>query len=180
MSFLLRGQTAPYGGALPGGPRVAPAPLLMVSVGTTGVSRVWRFIQRMTDVGQLPRIQSACLYDYNQSIVYKIKRRLARSKGNCFTDIHRPLKVRAGDGFLLDLLAFCDMSGAMEEDLDALVKELQERANDVDSPPQLMIEFFGFGGHAVVGLILHKKLRAVVLGLDTDLALGRPAFIISG
>ena len=120
------------------------------------------------------------MYDYNQSIVDKIKRRLAQSKGNCFTNIHLPLKVHAGDGFLLYPLAFCDMSGAIEEDLDALVKELQERANDVDSPPQLIIEFFGFGGHAIVVLILHNKLRAVVLGLDTDLALGRPAFITSG
>ncbi len=99
------------------------------------------------------------MYDYNQSTVDKIKRRLARSKGNYFTSVHLPLKVRAGDGFLLDPLAFCDMRGAIEEDLDIVVKELQDRANDVGSPPQLIIEFLGFGGHAMVGLILHNKLR---------------------
>lgn len=159
MADYMKGNPASLEGVFTTGGNVGVSPILSFSVGTAGASRNWRFIQRMADAGRLHRIQSAVVYDYNQGTLDMMRRRMANSKGNYGTSVHLPEKVRAADGFLLNPYAFGEQLGVIVDDMDKMVAKMLKRTHEVGTPPQLIIEFLGFGGHAILGLLLHEKVR---------------------
>jgi len=159
MKGYVRGNPASVESVLTTASKEGASPILSLSVGTAGATRNWRFTERMGDAGRLHRIQSVVVYDYNQGTLDRIRRRMARSRGRYGTMVHLPEKVRASDGFLLNPYAFSEQLGVIDDDMERLVAKVMKRTHETGAPPQLIIEFLGFGGHAILGLLLHEKIR---------------------
>ena len=137
------------------------SPLLSISVGTAGAERNARFLERMGDAGRLRRVQSALFYDYNENTNSELWQRLRPKKGNGRngTQVHMPKAIRTSDGFLLNPYAFGEYLGIINRDMEELLKDIRSQAHAKGQPPQLIVEFLGFGGHANLGLLLHNKIR---------------------
>ena len=137
------------------------SPLLSVSVGTAGADRNARFLERMGDAGRLRRVQSALFYDYNENTNSELWQRLRPKKGNGRdgTQVHMPKAIRTSDGFLLNPYAFGEYLGIINRDMEELLNDIRSQAHAKGQPPQLIVEFLGFGGHANLGLLLHRKIR---------------------
>lgn len=138
------------------------APLLTVSVGTAGADRNARFLERMGDAGRLERVQSAVFYDYNENTTSKLWQRLGikrKGNGRKGTQVHMPKTIRTSDGFLLNPYAFGEYLGIINRDMEELLDDIRDQAQAKGQPPQLIVEFLGFGGHANLGLLLHRKIR---------------------
>ena len=141
------------------------APLLTVSVGTAGADRNARFLERMSDAGQVTRVQSALFYDYNENTTSKLWQRFRLKKSNSRNgnrngiQVHMPKTIRNSDGFLLNPYAFGEYLGIIDHDMKELIDDICSQAHAKSQPPQLIVEFLGFGGHANLGLLLHRKIR---------------------
>ena len=159
MVTYIQGQQADVENLVTRGPQMGISPLMAVSVGTAGAYRLWRFLERMADAGRLDRVQSAIVYDYNQMTLDKIRQRARKLRRTHGTSIHLPQKVRSQDGFLLNPYGFGEYLGVIDSDMDDLILQVQRRSRQIGSSPQLIIEFLGFGGHSIIGLILHNKIR---------------------
>ena len=137
-----------------------PPPIVSVAVGTAGYKRSWKWAMRMGEAGMLDRVQSLLLYDCNQKSIDDINadtRALGRAPGNGLPII-LPAYLPKVDGFLRDPNAFTDYYGLIHRDMERMVDLLARRAEEVGSPPQIILEWFGFGGHAKLGGVLHKML----------------------
>ena len=138
----------------------SPAPpILSVSVGTAGASRNWRFLHRMAHAGRLGRVCSAIICDYNSGTVLRMRGRIKSTSGRHESPIVLPKMIRTADGFLLNPYEFGRHLGDVGDDLKGLVDQVYEQSQNSGSHPQLILEFLGFGGHAIVGLMLHQMLR---------------------
>ena len=138
-----------------------PPPILSVSVGTAGYKRSWNWAKRMGQAGVLNRLQGMFIYDCNQATVSDIE-----------SEVHQMRRVPRGgslpvilpeyfpkvDGFLRDPNAFKDFYGLIDRDLDRMVDLVVQRSEAVSAPPQVIVEWLGFGGHAKLGGLLHRKL----------------------
>ena len=133
-------------------------PILSVSVGSAGASRNWRFLQRMTDAGRLGRIASAIICDYNIGTVSRMRQRIRNRRGRHISQVVLPETIYTADGFLLNPYGFGHYLGTVDADLNRLVEQVRNQSRD-GSQPQIILEFLGFGGHAIVGLLLHMKLQ---------------------
>lgn len=138
-----------------------PPPILSVAVGTAGYKRSWNWARRMGQAGVLNRIQGMFIYDCNQATVADIEsavdqmRRVPRGGD---LPVILPEFFPKVDGFLRDPNAYKDFYGLIDRDLDRMVDLTKQRAESVGAPPQLIIEWLGFGGHAKLGGLLHEKL----------------------
>ena len=137
------------------------APLLSISVGTAGADRNARFLERMGDAGRMHRVQSAVFYDYNENTTAELRKRLNPKNrgGSAGTSLHTPKTIRTSDGFLLNPYDFGEYLGIIDRDMEELLEDICGQAHDKGYPPQLIVEFLGFGGHANLGLLLHRKIR---------------------
>lgn len=141
------------------------APLLTISVGTAGADRNARFLERMSDAARLDRVQSAVFYDYNENTTSKLWQRLSLKKSNSRNgsrngiQVHMPKTIRTSDGFLLNPYSFGEYLGIINSDMEELIEDICSQAHAKGQPPQLIVEFMGFGGHANLGLLLHRKIR---------------------
>ena len=134
-------------------------PILSVSVGTAGASRNWRFLQRMTDADRLSRVCSAIVCDYNFGTIRQVGRLVKKTRGRQLSRVVLPATIHTADGFLLNPYEFGNHLGDIDDDLKGMVDQVYEHSWKIGCQPQLILEFLGFGGHAIVGLMLHKKLR---------------------
>ena len=134
-------------------------PILSVSVGTAGASRNWRFLQRMAHAGRVGRVCSAIICDYNSGTVRRMQGRIEGIGGYQKRRIVLPKTIPTADGFLLNPYEFGRHLGDVGDDLKGLVDQVYEQSQNSGSHPQLILEFLGFGGHAIVGLMLHQMLR---------------------
>ena len=138
-----------------------PAPILSVAVGTAGYKRSWNWAKRMGQAGVLNRIQGMFIYDCNQATVADIEssvdqmRRVPRGGD---LPVILPEFFPKVDGFLRDPNAYKDFYGLIDRDLDRMVDLAAQRSEVISSPPQIIIEWLGFGGHAKLGGLLHQKL----------------------
>lgn len=139
---------------------VTPPPIVSVSVGTAGYKRSWKWAQRMGEAGVLDRVQSLLMYDCNQGTVDSIDsetQSMRRVQGG-----HLPVIVPGFmpkvDGFLRDPNAYKDYYGLIHRDMERMVDTVARRAEEVGSPPQLILEWLGFGGHAKLGGVLHEMM----------------------
>ncbi|MCE2500680.1 MAG: hypothetical protein J4G13_07440 [Dehalococcoidia bacterium] len=137
-----------------------PPPIVSVAVGTAGYKRSWRWAKRMGEAGVLDRVQSLTMYDCNQGTIDSIDsetRAMRRVRGG-----HLPVIVPGFlpkvDGFLRDPNAYKDFFGLIHRDMERMVDTIARRAEEVGSPPQLILEWLGFGGHAKLGGVLHGML----------------------
>ena len=137
-----------------------PPPIVSVAVGTAGYKRSWRWAKRMGEAGVLDRVQSLTMYDCNQGTIDSIDaetQAMRRVRGG-----HLPVIVPGFlpkvDGFLRDPNAYKDFFGLIHRDMERMVDTIARRAEEVGSPPQLILEWLGFGGHAKLGGVLHGML----------------------
>jgi hypothetical protein len=145
-------------GSATGGRHLTPAPLVSFSVGTAGTNRNWGWGIRMGEAGRMDRLQCMVCYDCNQVTVDNIKARARSMRGAPGPSVFVPEYLPKVDGFLRDPYSFEQYFGLIDRDLDRIVDGMKRRAEVVGAPPQLIVEFLGFGGHSIIGAIIHKKL----------------------
>ncbi len=138
----------------------SPPPIVSVAVGTAGYKRSWRWAKRMGEAGVLDRVQSLMMYDCNQGTIDSIDaetRAMRRVQGGQLPVIV-PGFLPKVDGFLRDPNAYKDFFGLIHRDMERMVDTIARRSEEVGSPPQLILEWLGFGGHAKLGGVLHSLL----------------------
>ena len=115
---------------------------------------------RMGEAGMLDRVQSLLMYDCNQKSIDDIVAgtRVMRSERGNRLPVILPRYLPKVDGFLRDPNAFKDYYSHIQRDMERMVDTLSRRAEEVGSPPQIILEWFGFGGHAKLGVVLHQRL----------------------
>ena len=138
-----------------------PPPIVSVAVGTAGYKRSWRWAQRMGEAGVLDRVQSLLMYDCNQGTIDTIDaetQAMRRRDRFASLPVIVPGYLPKVDGFLRDPNAYKDYYGLIHRDMERMVDTVTRRAEEVGSPPQIILEWFGFGGHAKLGGVLHEML----------------------
>ena len=140
------------------------AALAVVGIGTAGARRMLMFLQRMSDLSELGRIQSAVFYDCNQTTVDYMRNLLAklpgRSKPGAGVQILFPNYIPMTDGFMRDPKLHEEYVGPLERDMDTIVSQIIVQSERCGRSPETIVEFMGFAGHSVLGARFHRKLRA--------------------
>ena len=136
-----------------------PPPIVSVAVGTAGYKRSWRWAKRMGEAGVLDRVQSLLMYDCNQGTIDTIDSETQSMRPP--RPLRQPARHRPGylpkvDGFLRDPNAYKDFYGLIHRDMERMVETVVRRSEEVGSPPQIILEWLGFGGHAKLGGVLHR------------------------
>lgn len=133
-------------------------------MGTAGARRTLMFLQRMSELSEIGRIQSAVFYDCNEITVNYVqsflRKLLGRSKHGTGVQILFPTYVPLPNGFMRDPRLFEEYEGPLERDMDNLVAQVLVQSERCAQSPEAIIEFMGFAGHSVLGGRLHRKLRA--------------------
>ena len=140
------------------------AALVVVSVGTAGARRSLLFLQRMSELSEIGRVQSAVFYDCNEITVNYIqgflRKFLGRSRHGTGVQILFPNYIPIADGFMRDPRLFEEYEGPLERDMDNIVGQVLAQSERCGRSPETIIEFMGFSGHSVLGGRLHRKMRA--------------------
>ena len=138
-----------------------PPPIVSVAVGTAGYKRSWKWAMRMGEAGVLDRVQSLLMYDCNQGSIDAIDaetRVMRRNERTANLPVILPGFLPKVDGFLRDPNAYKDYYGLIHRDMERMVDTVARRSEEVGSPPQIILEWLGFGGHAKLGGVLHGML----------------------
>ncbi|CAI7998220.1 hypothetical protein GBAR_LOCUS2371 [Geodia barretti] len=141
----------------------APSTLVVVGMGTAGVRRSMLFAQRMSELSAAGRIQTVVGYDCNEVTIANVQKTLQKSFGaartGAGTQVLFPNYVPMPNGFMRDPKRFRDFLGPLERDMDNIISQVMMHSERCGRVPETIIEFMGFSGHAVLGGILHQKLR---------------------
>ena len=116
---------------------------------------------RMGEAGVLDRVQSLLMYDCNQGSIDAIDsdtQSMSRNVRSASLPVILPNFLPKVDGFLRDPNAYKDYYGLIHRDMERMVDTVARRAEEVGSPPQIILEWLGFGGHAKLGGVLHGML----------------------
>ena len=138
-----------------------PPPIVSVAVGTAGYKRSWKWAQRMGEAGVLDRVQSLLMYDCNQGSIDAIDaetQAMRRRDRFASLPVIVPGYLPKVDGFLRDPNAYKDYFGLIHRDMERMVDTVARRSEEVGAPPQIILEWLGFGGHAKLGGVLHQML----------------------
>ena len=137
----------------PGGTDEIPAPIASVSVGTTGLRRTRRFLEKMYAAGCADRIQSLCVYDCNRTTIGQWQKTQSQSTA---AKTILPDYIPLSEGFLRNNKAFQSYYGKIERDLERMADTMYARANEAGTPPQVILEWIGFGGHSLLSYLFHN------------------------
>lgn len=137
----------------PGGSDQTPAPIASVSVGTTGLRRTRRFLEKMYAAGCADRIQSLCVYDCNRTTIGQWQKTQSQSTAD---KTILPNYIPLSEGFLRNNRAFQSYYGKIERDLERMADRMYARANEAGTPPQVILEWIGFGGHSLLSYLFHN------------------------
>ena len=142
--------------------------LVVLGAGTAGARRTLMFLQRMSELSEIGRVQSAIFYDCNEITVNYVqsflRKLLGRSKHGTGVQILFPTYIPLPNGFMRDPRLFEEYEGPLERDMDNLVAQIIGQAERCAQTPEAIIEFMGFAGHSVLGGRLHRKLRGAFPG----------------
>ena len=129
------------------------APIISVSVGTTGLNRARDYYGRMRAMGCADRIQSMLIYDCNLVNIGRL-RDLAQARG--FADkIVTPEYLPFAEGFLRRVDQYKRHYGAIERDMEMMVDKAENLSLMAGTEPQVILEWIGFGGHAMLSYMFH-------------------------
>lgn len=141
----------------------AMASLVVLGIGTAGGRRALWFLQRMSELSQLGRIQSAVFYDCNEltiSYVQKfLNKFLGKSKHGQGIQVLFPSYIPMANGFMRNPRRYEEYEGPLERDMDSIISQVSAQSESAGQSPEVIIEFLGFSGHSVPGGRLHRKLR---------------------
>ena len=129
------------------------APILSVSVGTTGLNRAWMYHQRMRAMGCAHRIQSMLVYDCNQVNIGQL--RYDAWEQGAFGKVVVPEYLPFSEGFLRRVDQYERHYGAIERDMETMVDRAENLSLMAGTEPQVILEWIGFGGHAMLSYMLH-------------------------
>lgn len=120
------------------------------------MKRTALWTQKMRALGCDQRIQSLVVYDCNSTNVRKWNE-AAVASGYGHISI-TPTYLPFSEGFLRQPNFFMSHYGAIERDIERIVDDMERRANEAGSRPQLILEWFGFGGHARLSYLVHEHV----------------------
>lgn len=129
------------------------APILSVSIGTTSLNRAWMYYARMRAMGCADRIQSMLIYDCNLLNIGRLQDD-ARHQG-LSDKIVVPEYLPFSEGFLRRVDQYEKHYGAIERDMETMVSKAEELSLRAGTEPQVILEWIGFGGHAMLSYIFH-------------------------
>ena len=133
------------------------APIASISVGTTGLNRSMRYHKRMYVMKCDHRIQSMVAYDCNQ---VNINRLLEYADVSGVSDkIVVPEYLPFAEGFLRRVDQYERHYGAIERDMEGMVKSMKNLSLEAGTEPQIILEWIGFGGHAMLSDMLHQIVK---------------------
>lgn len=135
-----------------------PAPIVSLSIGSTGVNRTAKWVQKMTAMGCEDRIQSICVYDCNSKNIREWNAAVERSGLEHLSITPRDLPLP--DGFMREPNFYMEFSGAIERDVERMVDEMERKANEAGTTPQIILEWLGFGGHARLAYLVHERVAS--------------------
>ena len=145
-----------------------PPSLVAMGVGTQGAKRALLFLQRMSELSEIGRVQSAVFYDCNEVTINYIqsflRKFLGGSKHGRGVQILFPNYVPISNGFMRDPKLFEEYEGPLERDMDTIVGQVIAQSERAGRTPEAIIEFMSFSGHSVLGGRLHQKLRGAFPG----------------
>ena len=122
------------------------------------------FLERMSEISEISRVQSAVFYDCNEITVNYIqnylRKLLGRSKHGTGVQVLFPTYIPLPNGFMRDPKLYEEYEGPLERDIDNIVAQIIAQSERSSRTPEAIIEFMGFAGHAVLGGRLHRKLRS--------------------
>ena len=130
-----------------------PAPIVSLSVGSTGINRTAKWVQKMTAMGCEDRIQSICVYDCNSKNIREWNAAVERSRLGHLSITPRDLPLP--DGFMREPNFYMEFFGAIQRDVERMVDEMERKANEAGTTPQIILEWLGFGGHARLAYLVH-------------------------
>ena len=137
----------------PGTTDEIPAPIATVSVGTTGLRRTRRFLEKMYSAGCADRIQTLCIYDCNRTTIGQWQKTQSQTTAD---KTILPAYIPLSEGFLRNNRAFQSYYGKIERDLERMADDMFTRANKAGTPPQVILEWIGFGGHSLLSYLFHN------------------------
>ena len=129
------------------------APILSVSVGTTGLNRAWMYHRRMRAMGCAHRIQSMLVYDCNQVNIGQLS--YDAWEQGVLDKIVVPEYLPFSEGFLRRVDQYERHYGAIERDMETMVDRAENLSLMAGTEPQVILEWIGFGGHAMLSYMLH-------------------------
>ena len=135
------------------------APILAVGIGTTGCTRAFSFVEAANEAGGMSAIQSAVCYDSNQRTVEELTARTKKLNGPSMPAIFLPEYIPSDDGFHRDPDRVDRYFGLLDRELERLVNGAYRNSMKIGASPQIIVEFFGCGGHIKLAGVLHSKLR---------------------
>ncbi len=158
MSFLRRNQQTSLLGTT-SGEHHASAPILAVGIGTTGCTRALSFVEAAAEAGGMSAIQSVVCYDSNQRTVEELTARTKKLKGSSRPAMFLPEYIPSDDGFHRDPDKVDKYFGLLDRELEQLVNGAWRNSMKIGASPQIIVEFFGCGGHIKLAGVLHGKLK---------------------
>lgn len=129
------------------------APIVSVSVGTTGLNRAKRYHRHMDALGVADRIQSMLIYDCNQFNINQLKEESAAA--GIDDKIVLPEYLPFSEGFLRRVDQYEKHYGAIERDMENMVEKMEHMSLSAGTEPQIILEWVGFGGHAMLSYMFH-------------------------
>ena len=141
------------------GAQHASAPVCAVGIGTTGCNRAFSFVEAAAEAGGMSAIQSVICYDSNQRTVEELTQRTKQLKGPSSPEMFLPTYIPSDDGFHRDPDKADRHFGLLDREMESLVKGAWRHSMKIGASPQIIVEFFGCGGHIKLVGVLHRKLR---------------------
>jgi hypothetical protein len=141
--------------------KVHGAPYIGIGVGTAQVNKLLNVAERFGDVGQEDRFQSVWFEDINQDTLDRI-RGLESSIGwmnSRDMQVFTPSFIPTDTGFNRDPLAYRESAGGLVEDYVSIIRQMKSRSEELESQPQMIMMFMGFGSHALLGWDIYKRVR---------------------
>lgn len=129
------------------------SPIVSVSVGTAGLNRALMYYRRMYFMGCSHRVQSMLIYDCNRVNINKLH---AEAGQYGYTDkTVVPEYLPFAEGFLRRVDQYERHYGAIERDMERMVDEAEQLSLRAGTEPQVILEWIGFGGHAMLSYMFH-------------------------
>ena len=129
------------------------APIVSVSVGSTGLNRATLYHKVMDAMNCADRIQSMLVYDCNQVNINQLRADVGQAG---ITDkIIVPEYLPFAEGFLRRVDQYEKHYGAIERDMEQMVEKMERQSLIAGTDPQVILEWIGFGGHAMLSYMFH-------------------------
>jgi hypothetical protein len=125
------------------------------------VNKLLHVVERFGDVGLRDRFQSVLLYDVCQDTMDRIRGKTSSSKGGGSKEmqVYTPTYIPTDTGFNRDPYAYKKYLGGLSTDFNSLIDEMKDRSEALESPPQLVMMFMGFGSHSLLGWEVYDRIR---------------------